>query len=164
MKIARAHNVIYATCAALFVALAGVHAVAGSGPSPLEAVSGRWYTEGHEGGVELYPCGDRVCGRFSWIKSDSEQHTVSYDTHNPDPAERGRPLCHMQFMGNFNPDGKNGYLDGWIYNPRDGGIYSAQMKLIDHDTLDLHGYLFLPLFGESQIWKRASSMPSCVGD
>jgi len=130
--------------------------------NPLEAVSGRWYTEGHEGGVELYPCDDQICGRFSWMKDENGE--VSRDTNNPDPAERQRPLCHMQFMGNFTPEGKNRYTGGWIYNPRDGGIYSAQMTLVDHDTLDLHGYLFIPLLGQSQTWKRAKNMPSCLHD
>jgi len=52
-------------------------------------------------------------------KEDMESHTVSRDAQNPDAAERQRPLCHMQFMGNFTPDGHNRYLDGWIYNPRE---------------------------------------------
>lgn len=95
-----------------------------------------------------------------------ENGDISRDTNNPDPALRQRPLCHMQFMGGFTPDAdrQGHYTDGWIYNPRDGGIYSAEMTLIDHGTLKLRGYLFFPFLGESQIWKRATTMPTCMSE
>ena len=133
-------------------------------PNPQRAISGTWYTEDREGGIELYPCGDQVCGRFYWLKDEREGGDVSRDTHNPDSHARQTPLCRMQFMGGFKPDNKGHYLEGWIYNPRDGGTYSAQMTLVDHNTLDLHGYLFFPALGESQVWKRAKNMPSCKSD
>jgi len=130
----------------------------------LKAISGRWYTEGHEGGIELYPCGDEICGRFYWLKDKMENGDISRDKNNPDPNLHRRPLCHMQFMGGFTPDQQSHYTDGWIYNPRDGGTYSAEMTLIDRDTLDLRGYLFFPFLGESQTWTRATSMPTCMND
>ena len=37
-------------------------------PNPLTAISGFWYTEGREGGIQLYPCDDKICGRFYWMK------------------------------------------------------------------------------------------------
>ena len=48
----------------------------------------------------------------------------------------------MQFMGNFTPDNESHYTDGWIYNPHDGGTYSASITLVDRDTMKLRGYLF----------------------
>jgi len=129
--------------------------------NPLKAVSGFWYTEGHEGIVELYPCGDEICGRLHWIQDDGTE-PVSRDMRNPDPDLRARPLCHLKFMGGFTPDGQGRYSDGWIYSPRHGATFNAEMKLIDHNTLDLRGYIFFPFLGESQTWKRAKKMPACA--
>jgi uncharacterized protein (DUF2147 family) len=164
--------VFYATVTAIIFMAAIAHAATPKkdaaysipDPNPLRAISGTWYTESREGGVELYPCGNQVCGRFYWLKDDMEKGDVSRDTHNPNQQDRQKPLCKMQFMGGFSPEGGNKYIEGWIYNPRDGGTYSAQMTLVDHDTLDLHGYLFFPALGESQTWKRAKDMPTCQSD
>ncbi len=90
-----------------------------------------------EGGVELYPCGDEICGKLCyWLKDNQENGSVSRDTKNPDPAKRDRPLCHMQFMGGFVPDSQGHYEDGWIYSPRHGANFSAEMTLADHETLE----------------------------
>ncbi|MGE3623958.1 MAG: DUF2147 domain-containing protein, partial [Bdellovibrionales bacterium] len=91
--------------------------------NPLSAVSGWWYTEGMEGGVELYPCGKDVCGRFYWLGDEKGADTVSLDSRNPDPSRRDHPLCLMQFMGGFTPDGQGRYTDGWIYSPRHGATF-----------------------------------------
>ena len=162
-RMSRTASVFYATLLSLILLTAGLQAApANNGAvNPLKAVSGFWYTEGREGGVELYPCGNEVCGRFQWIRDDGAD-TLSRDTHNPDPDLRARPLCHLQFIGGFTPDRHGHYAGGWIYNPRDGGTYSAEMTLSDPDTLDVRGYLFVPFLGENQSWKRAKFMPSCA--
>jgi uncharacterized protein (DUF2147 family) len=128
-----------------------------------DPVAGLWRTEGGKGIVELYSCGAKICGRFRWVEDDGPGN-ISLDTHNPDTAKRGRPLCRMQFMGGFkpDPDQPGHYEDGWIYSPHSGETYSAQMTLKDHNTLDLHGYVITPVLGESQIWKRAKSAPPCA--
>lgn len=124
-----------------------------------DAIQGVWYTQDRDGGVELYPCDGKICGRLYWLKDDGG----SRDEHNPDPAKRQRPLCHMQFMGDFTKNTDGRYTDGWIYNPDSGSTYHAQMRIVDRNTLELRGYILMPLFGGSQIWKRAGDLPSCTG-
>ena len=124
------------------------------------AIDGFWYTEGHEGGIELYQCGDKTCGRFYWLNPKGPDN-ITNDVHNSDPAKRDRPLCMMQFMGNFTSDKVGHYTDGWIYSPRQGTTFSAEMTLIDQTTLHLRGYLLSPVLGETQVWKRVDSLPSC---
>jgi len=141
-----------------FLLLTSNQGIAAPG-APDDAIQGVWYTQDRDGGVELYPCDGKICGRLYWLKED----IGSRDEHNPDPAKRRRPLCHMQFMGDFtkNPDGR--YTDGWIYDPDSGSTYNAQMKIVDRNTLELRGYILMPLLGASQTWKRAGDLPSCTG-
>jgi uncharacterized protein (DUF2147 family) len=152
----------------LLIALAALiclplRANAADNTEALKAISGLWYTQDRDGIVQLYVCGQKICGRMYWLKDDSPED-VSRDTHNPDINLRKRPLCQMQFMGGFAPDEQGNYNDGWIYSPRHGSTFNAKMKLIDHDTLDLHGYVLLPTLGESQTWKRAGKHAACTTD
>jgi uncharacterized protein (DUF2147 family) len=121
---------------------------------------GIWYTEGHEGAIELYSCDQEICGRFYWIKDESPEN-IFRDEHNPDPEKRDRPLCQMQFMGGFHLDSDGHYTDGWVYSPKHGQVFNAEITLLDKDTLDVHGYILSPILGESQVWKRAKALHGC---
>src|SRR3990167_4303184 len=46
---------------------------------------------------------------------------------------------------------------GTILDPRNGKIYKATMRLINNGTLlKVHGYVGVPLFGKTVIWRRVS--------
>ncbi len=126
----------------------------------IRAISGFWYTEKHEGIVELYPCDDSICGRFHWLEDDSPDN-ISRDSRNPDPTRQDRPLCGLQFMGGFALVENGRFGGGWIYSPEHGSVFSASMSQIDHDTLSLRGYILVPLLGETQTWQRAEAPPEC---
>lgn len=130
-------------------------------PMPKDPIEGLWYTEGREGGVELYRCADKICGRFAWVDQKPGED-IARDDKNPDASKRKRPLCHMEFMTGFVPDGQTHYNDGAIYSPRHGQIFNAEITQTGADTLDLHGYILTPILGESQTWTRAKSFPKCV--
>lgn len=149
----------------LFLALASCLIAAGSSPAyarSMHAASplGFWSTEDNEGVVELYACGKEVCGRLHWMKLDTSQ-SFPRDEKNPDASKRSRALCKMQFMGGFHRDEEGHFTDGWIYSPRHGQTFSAELTVIDKNTLDLHGYILTPILGESQTWKRTARPQSC---
>jgi uncharacterized protein (DUF2147 family) len=143
-----AFSLLYFTCAPALAV-----------PDP---ITGLWYTEDHEGGVELYACGEEICGSFYWLKDNIVNGDLSRDIRNFDPSKRQRPLCHTQFMWGFKPDHEGFYSDGTIYSPLHGTNFSATMTLTDPNTLELHGYLLFSFFGESRTWRRARGMPRCV--
>lgn len=160
----RASSLVFFATLAAFVLLAAIDSPrAKDSPekAALKAISGLWYTQDKDGVVQLYPCDGEICGRFYWLKDDSPED-ISRDTHNPEAGKRARPLCRMQFMGGFDPAGNGLYEDGWIYSPRHGANFSAEMTLVDKNTLKLHGYLLVPALGEDQTWTRAKKPPRCV--
>jgi uncharacterized protein (DUF2147 family) len=128
---------------------------------PSSGIAGFWKTRDGDAIIEMYPCGDQFCGRFQWLKDDSPDNP-SLDDNNPDPDKRKRPLCGLTFMGGFIKTNEKDYEKGWIYSPRHGSMFSANLRILDPDTLEIHGYMLLPLLGESQIWRRAEApVPSC---
>lgn len=84
-----------------------------------------------------------------------------------DPKDQGKKYCTkctgefankpvegMRFMWDFKRSGDE-YRDGKILDPNTGEIYSASMDLEDDgNTLELRGFVGIPLFGRSQTWER----------
>lgn len=65
-----------------------------------------------------------------------------------------KPLDGMRFMWDFKRAGDE-YQDGKILDPNTGDIYSANLRLEDDgQTLIVHGFIGIPLFGRSQQWER----------
>lgn len=121
---------------------------------------GFWQTEDKDAVVEFYPCEDSLCGRFYWLEDDSLEHP-SLDDRNPDPELKLRPLCGLNFMGGFKPNSDGRYDGGWIYSPRHGTMFSANIALTGHDQLELRGFVFIPLLGGSQTWTRVEYSEAC---
>ena len=70
-------------------------------------------------------------------------------------SQQGKPLLGLVFIDGMRRSGLN-YDGGTILDPETGTSYSANMKLSpDGNTLTVHGYVGIPLFGQSQTWKRA---------
>jgi uncharacterized protein (DUF2147 family) len=124
---------------------------------------GVWLTEDRGGAVEIYDCGERLCGRIVWQQSSvREDGSPDVDDHNPDPAKRRQPICGLQIIGDLAPAGAGRWDDGWVYDPHNGERYSVMLALEGDGVLRLRGYIGLPLLGASQVWRRApANLPLC---
>jgi len=145
--------------AAAGLALSAVSAAPSRADAP--AIFGRWLSEDRKAVVEMTPCGAELCGRVVWI---GDKDAPATDVANPDAALRGRPICNLQILGGFKQaaDAPAEWRDGWIYDPESGKTYHARMSLRDAATLDLRGYVGIPLFGETRVWTRdTASRPPC---
>jgi hypothetical protein len=76
------------------------------------------------------------------------------DIHNADPAARQVPLVGLVFMKNFKPAGPGLWNGGTIYDPKSGKTYSCDLRMEGDDTLALHGFIGISLFGRTEYWKR----------
>src|SRR5262249_29940617 len=80
---------------------------------------------------------------------------------NPNPIctacpgdQRGRPSLGLIMIKGMRRIGRL-YQNGTILDPRDGNVYNAQMEVTsDGQKLKLRGYVGVPLFGATQVWKR----------
>ena len=128
---------------------------AGVARESADPVFGFWLTANQRAIIEIAACGEQACGNIVWMEEpldhDGQPKT---DRNNPDEALRDQPLCAIQLIGKFRNAGTGAWSGGSIYNPRDGQTYSASMELRDEATLELRGFLLLPLFGQTQAWTR----------
>lgn len=115
-------------------------------------LAGTWLTEDGEGLIEIYPSGD---GAFAGrVLSGSDEGLR--DSHNPDPALRGRPVKGLEILSGFRQESAGRFTGGRIYDPSSGNTYRARITLTGPDTLRLRGYIGIPLLGGSQTWTRAA--------
>ena len=71
----------------------------------LNSILGIWKTERDESKVEIYRCGEKICGTIIWLKhpvyTDGKYglvHTPIIDRKNPDPALKSRPVLGLRIL------------------------------------------------------------------
>jgi uncharacterized protein (DUF2147 family) len=122
------------------------------------SVIGNW-TEPTGSVLHVDRCADQIC---LWVIALSKQAAAPTDIYNPDPALRGRQLCGLRIGSGFIPHDATHAIDGTIYDPKSGRTYHGQLTA-QGATLDLRGYIGIPLFGRSQTWTRATGqVKSCA--
>ena len=124
-------------------------------------ILGTWNTELDESKVEVYRCGEKICGKIVWLKrpvytdsSDGQVGTPIIDRKNPDSAQRARPLIGLQIMQGFSELGDRTWGNGTCYDPKSGKSYRGKIHLAAPDSLELRGFVGIPLFGRTSVWTR----------
>jgi uncharacterized protein (DUF2147 family) len=120
------------------------------GPSMADQPSdptGRWITAQHNAVIQIFPCGADMCGDI-----------VGLVPANPDagmPTDwQGRPQCGLTIINTAPATDADGtpVWRGTVLDPRNGSVYQAKIKLDQDRHLELHGYIGLPIFGQTQTW------------
>jgi uncharacterized protein (DUF2147 family) len=111
-------------------------------------IVGEWWTEERDGRVTFFKAKTGTyTGRLSWSKKPRR------DTENDDPKLQSRPVVGIILIWKLRyEDGE--YVDGYVYNPEDGGTYRIDAKSIDRNSIEIRGYMGISLFGQSQVWTR----------
>lgn len=121
-----------------------------------DKILGKWDTE--KSTVEIYKCGDSVCGKIISLKEPNDSEgKPKVDKNNPDPTKKAQPITGLNFLRNFKYNESEGeWLNGEIYNPEDGKIYTGEIKLDGEKKLQLNGHLKISKWlGKKQTWSRA---------
>jgi uncharacterized protein (DUF2147 family) len=115
---------------------------------------GNWMNEEKEARFEIFTCGNKLCGKITWLKEPLRNGKPKMDDQNPEPRMRSRPILGMVFMKDFEYAGDHKWDEGTIYDPNSGKTYSCYMKVIDKDKMEVKGYIGISLIGRSQTWTR----------
>ncbi len=70
-----------------------------------------------------------------------------------------QPVVGMVIIEGMEEDGDE-WSGGTILDPENGKTYKAKMELEDATTLDVRGYIGIPLLGRTQTWYRVSEQTS----
>jgi len=80
-----------------------------------------------------------------------------------DTADK-RPMLGMKLLTGLKPASDGATLGGEIYNRENAKTYSVRLTLDGAQQLVVRAYVWLPLFGRTQVWQRATAktMPKPV--
>jgi uncharacterized protein (DUF2147 family) len=113
---------------------------------PLEGTT--WRTQSGNGTIRIETCGQRTCGRI--LTGVPSQRQSEFDTRNPNPAMRTRPLIGLNILSGFTRQADNSYKGGTIYNPEDGRTYRSEFRQKPDGRLEVKGCV--GPFCQTQIW------------
>jgi len=133
---------------ALFVCLAAGGAVLAASNAFATDPSGEWMVADHSARIRIEPCRDGYWGSIAW------EREPGVDSKNPDPKRRGKPLLGAPILLSMKPDDDHRKWEGKVYNPKDGGFYSASIQLESPNKLRLEGCMLIFCSGET--WTRAA--------
>ena len=130
------------------VALASASASASATDDPV----GFWATEKHESQIKIEHCGGTpICGYIFWMRDPYDSKGVlKTDKKNEDDVKKKHPLQGLKLIS-MEPD--DDHWKGTVYNPENGKIYSATLKMLSKNEVQLEGCVAYILCG-SQKWTR----------
>jgi len=138
----------------LFVLGGATPVVAQVDSAVANAVLGEWLTGEKTSKILIYKDGDEYLGKISWLKEPERDGKPRVDEKNPEERLRTQPLMGLVILRGFTFDGEDTWTGGKIYDPKSGNDYSAKMTLADPKTLNLRGYILIPLLGRTETWTR----------
>lgn len=128
-------------------------AVALSGPARALDVGGVWEVEDGDVHVQIWPCGESLCGDIVWLKAPLDRGgRPQLDAVNEDRRLRDRPLMGVELLEGFRRTATNRWEGGRIYNPKDGQTYRVDVEVLSADTLKVRGCQLV--FCGEEFWRR----------
>lgn len=117
------------------------------------SIIGMWATGTEGGKVEIYRCGQAVCGRIadvSRLRADPDLR----DMRNKNARLRHRKLKGLIILQSFK-GGPAHYKGGPVYDPETGdGASRGELKLLPSGKLEVKGCV--TVFCRTKIWTRIS--------
>lgn len=122
---------------------------------------GRWLSANGNVEVDVAHCGPAWCGTITRVLS---QHSMSRPGEVMTPVDT-RPALGMTILKDFVAEEADEGTTattwrGHIYNRENGKTYRCLMSLDASGSLVLRPYVGLPLFGQTQVWRRVDASAS----
>ena len=121
-----------------------------------DKIEGVWYNDVKTAKIQIYKGADqKFYGKIVWLKDPMENGKARTDQENSNEQLRSRPLLGLQLLAGFVKDGNDKYVNGTIYDPKNGKTYSCKITY-KGNTLDIRGYIGISLLGRTTTWQRVS--------
>ena len=111
-------------------------------------IEGFWITESGNVLVEVAPCGEALCGTIVEVLSNASMSEIGKEMPADAPGVGTMILIDLVASG-------EGQWSGEIFNRENGKTYSCKVGLASARQMTVRGYVGLPLFGKTQVWRRA---------
>lgn len=112
-------------------------------------ITGRWITDDGKALVTVAQCGKTVCGHITKILAPTPDGPP-FDSRNPDPKLRKRPVQGIEVLSGFTDQGKD--WRGRIYDPEAGKWYKS---IVAREAGGLKAEGCILFFCRAQHWKPA---------
>lgn len=122
--------------------------------SDKETILGLWLTKKKDVVVRIRNCGENtLCGYVTWISPEELN-------------EKNSTLCGRKVLwdARLAEDEPIRWIGGVLYKADEDKYYSANLQLIDANTLALRAYIGVPLLGKTKKLTRTTEKehPSCI--
>lgn len=126
-------------------------------------VLGYWLTQEGDSQVKIFKAKDgKYYGNIKWLDEPNEEDgTAKVDDENSNPELQKRPILGLQLLKSFEYDEKDKeWVDGTIYDPKNGKTYKCFMWFEEGDDITLHvkGFIGISLLGREVEWKREEKL------
>lgn len=114
-----------------------------------------WYNEEKTAKIQIYKATDgKFYGKIAWLKEPVRDGKPRTDINNTDKSRRNAPLMGLMILKEFKKDSDHTYLDGTIYDPKNGKTYSCKITE-KGESLDVRGYIGFSIIGRTTVWTKA---------
>jgi uncharacterized protein (DUF2147 family) len=110
--------------------------------------TGDWRVSDGVANIRVAQCSGSMWGAVSWEKIPGGR-----DSNNPDTAKQSRPTLGMPTLINMKKKPGVDQWEGQVYNAKDGQTYSATIKPVGTDQLEIQGCVLGFLCG-GETWSR----------
>ena len=114
-------------------------------------ITGRWITQSKDGVVEVYSCGENLCGKLTKLLLNQPAGPGAKDINNPDKSLRSRTILGMNILTGFKAAGNE--WKGQIYDPKSGKTYRSIVYKGKSGNLVVKGCI--GPFCQAQTWTPA---------
>ena len=118
-----------------------------------------WYNQEKTSKVRVFLATDgKYYGKIVWLDEPTEKNgKPKTDIENPDVEKRSKPLMDLQILAGLEKKSETEYINGTIYDPKNGKTYGCKMTIKDDGTVDLRGHIIgMPLLGRTSKWTEAN--------
>lgn len=123
-----------------------------------DKVLGTWLTQYGDSKVTIKKdAKGKFYGEITWLKEPNKDGKPKVDDKNPDAKLQNRPIMGLRMLDGFVYKDSQ-WVDGTIYNPKEGKTYKCYMWFDDgnYNLLHVKSYIGFSFIGKEVEWTRSN--------